>query len=109
MVAAHPREAEFSESLTCSRLAVAGIMMPTQPTIIELDMNNLEDVLRRAEAKLDEKDYALLKALADSYACHLLIRVDLSRLRLPARQRSFTPAIKTCSIVRNCCGQSLIE
>ena len=68
MVAAHPREAEFSESLTCSRLVVAGIMMPTQPTIIELDMNNLEDVLRRAEAKLDEKDYALLKALADSYA-----------------------------------------
>jgi transposase len=67
MVAAHPREAEFSESLTCSLLAVAGIMMPTQPTIIELDMTNLEDVLRRAEAKLDEKDYALLKALADSY------------------------------------------
>jgi transposase len=43
-------------------------MMPTQPTIIELDMSKLEDALRRAEAKLDEKDYALLKALADSYA-----------------------------------------
>lgn len=30
-------------------------MMPTQPTIVELDMGKLEDVLRRAEAKLDEK------------------------------------------------------
>lgn len=43
-------------------------MMPRQPSIIELDMSELEDVLRRAEAKLDEKDYALLKALAESYA-----------------------------------------
>jgi hypothetical protein len=34
-------------------------MMPTQPTTIELDMDHLEEVLRRAEAKLDEKDYAL--------------------------------------------------
>jgi transposase len=44
------------------------MMMPTQPTIIELDMSTLEDALRRAEAKLDEKDYAMLKALADAYA-----------------------------------------
>jgi transposase len=44
------------------------MMMPTQPTIVELDMSDLEDALRRAEAKLDEKDYALLKALAESYA-----------------------------------------
>jgi transposase len=44
------------------------MMMPRQPSIIELDMSELEDVLRRAEAKLDEKDYALLKALAESYA-----------------------------------------
>jgi transposase len=43
-------------------------MMPTQPPIIELDMSELEDALRRAEAKLDERDYALLKALAESYA-----------------------------------------
>ena len=43
-------------------------MMPTQPTIIELEMSKLEDALRRAEAKLDEKDYAMLKALADAYA-----------------------------------------
>jgi transposase len=43
-------------------------MMPTQPPIIELDMSELEDALRRAEAKLDEKDYAMLKALAEAYA-----------------------------------------
>jgi transposase len=42
--------------------------MSTQPPIIELNMSELKDVLRRAEAKLDEKDYALLKALAESYA-----------------------------------------
>ena len=42
--------------------------MPTQPTITELDMSELEDALRHAEAKLDEKDYAMLKALAEAYA-----------------------------------------
>ena len=42
--------------------------MPTKPTIIELDMNELEDVLRRAELALSEKDYALLKAVCESYA-----------------------------------------
>jgi hypothetical protein len=41
---------------------------PHQATIIELDMGKLEDALRRAETKLDEQDYAMLKALADSYA-----------------------------------------
>ena len=43
-------------------------MVSTKPTIIELDMGKLEDALRRAEGKLDEQDYAMLKALADSYA-----------------------------------------
>jgi transposase len=43
-------------------------MVQTKPTIIELDMGKLEDALRRAEGKLDEPDYAMLKALADSYA-----------------------------------------
>jgi len=31
-------------------------------------MNELEDVLRRAELALSEKDYALLKAVCESYA-----------------------------------------
>jgi transposase len=42
--------------------------MPTKPTIIELDMDKLEDVLRRAGTALNEEDYSLLKAVAESYA-----------------------------------------
>jgi transposase len=42
--------------------------MPTKPTTIELDMNDLEDALRRAESALSEKDYALFKAVCESYA-----------------------------------------
>jgi transposase len=42
--------------------------MPTSPTILELDMDKLADVLQRAEAALDEEDYALLKAVVESYA-----------------------------------------
>jgi hypothetical protein len=52
-----------------SSTAVAGIIMPTKLTLVELDMNKLEDALRRAEEKLDEKDYTTLKTLADAYAC----------------------------------------
>ena len=51
-----------------SPAAVAGIIMPTKPTIIEMDADKLEDVLRRAEAALDEEDYSLLKAVVESYA-----------------------------------------
>ena len=43
-------------------------MVQAKLKIIELDMGKLEDVLRRAEAKLGEEDFAMLKALADSYA-----------------------------------------
>ncbi len=43
-------------------------MVQTSATIIELDMGKLEDTLRRAKEKLDKKDYAMLKALAESYA-----------------------------------------
>ena len=58
----------FAGAWRFSRAAVAGIIMPSGPTIIELDMGKLEDTLRRAEAALNEEDYALLKALAESYA-----------------------------------------
>ena len=44
------------------------MIMPTKPTMVEIDMSQLEDALRRAEAKLDEKDFAMLKALVESYA-----------------------------------------
>jgi len=33
--------------------------MSTKAMAIEIDMNRLEDVLRRAEAKLHDEDYAL--------------------------------------------------
>jgi hypothetical protein len=59
----------LSQGQPFSPAAIAGIIMPTKPTFVELDMSKLEDALRRAEGKLDEQDYAMLKALADSYAC----------------------------------------
>jgi transposase len=51
-----------------SPATVAGIIMPTKPTIVEMDMGKLEDTLRRAETVLSREDYARLKALAESYA-----------------------------------------
>ena len=44
-----------------SSVAIAGTMMQTKATTIELDMNKLKDVLRRAEATLNEEDYAMVK------------------------------------------------
>ena len=43
-------------------------MMSKQPTIIELEMDELKDLLERAEAALDEKDYETIKAVVESYA-----------------------------------------
>jgi len=44
-------------------------MTQTKPTIIELDMDKLKDVLRRAQAALGEEDYDTIKAVVESYAC----------------------------------------
>jgi len=45
------------------------MMMSKQPTtIIELDMDELKDLLGRAEAALDEEDYETIKAVVESYA-----------------------------------------
>jgi|WetSurMetagenome_2_1015567.scaffolds.fasta_scaffold58079_1 transposase len=41
--------------------------MPTKLSAIEIDMTKLEDALRRAEEKLDETDYAILRAVVDAY------------------------------------------
>jgi transposase len=41
--------------------------MPTKLSTIEIDMTALEDALRRAEERLNEKDYAILRAVADAY------------------------------------------
>jgi len=42
-------------------------MVLANPTIIELDMGKLEDTLGRVKARVDEEDFAMLQALADSY------------------------------------------
>jgi len=61
-------------------------MTQTNPTIIELDMDKVEEILRRVEAKeLHADDYETIKALAQSYV-HLteLLKnknTSLSRLR----------------------------
>jgi transposase len=41
--------------------------MPTKLSTIEIDMSKLEDALRRAEEKLDERDYTILRAVVDAY------------------------------------------
>ena len=42
--------------------------MPTKPTIIELDMNKLEEILRRVEAKeLHADDYETIRTVIESY------------------------------------------
>jgi hypothetical protein len=43
-------------------------MVLTKPTIIELDMAKPEELLSRAEAALDQEDYATIKAVIESYA-----------------------------------------
>ncbi|HYW81415.1 MAG TPA: hypothetical protein VE890_17655 [Thermoguttaceae bacterium] len=43
-------------------------MMRTKPTIHELDMDELQDIVRHAEAKqFNDKDYETVKVLAESY------------------------------------------
>jgi len=51
-----------------SSMAFAGIMMRTKPTILELKMDKLQDILQRAEAKqFEDEDYETIKVLAESY------------------------------------------
>lgn len=46
----------------------AAVMRSTKPTILDLDTHRLDDVLQRAEGALSEEDYAILKALVESYS-----------------------------------------
>jgi transposase len=46
----------------------AAVMRSTKPTILDLDMHRLDDVLRRAEGALPEEDYVILKAVVESYS-----------------------------------------
>jgi transposase len=43
-------------------------MTTPKPTIVELSMNEWEDILQRAKAVLNEKDYQIVKAVVQSYA-----------------------------------------
>ena len=48
--------------------AIAGMMMPKEPTIIELNMSELEELLRRVEAKqLEDDDCEIIKTVFLSY------------------------------------------
>lgn len=48
--------------------AVADIIMPTKPTIIEMDTDKLEEILRRVEAKeLHADDYETIGTVIESY------------------------------------------
>jgi hypothetical protein len=51
-----------------SPMTGAAVMRSTKPSILDLDMHRLDDVLRRAEGALPEEDYAILKAVVESYA-----------------------------------------
>ena len=42
--------------------------MRNAPEIVEVDSTRLEEVLRRVEQSLDEKDAALIRAVFESYA-----------------------------------------
>jgi hypothetical protein len=52
----------------CSPMVGAAVMRSTTPTVLDLDMHRLDDVLRRAEEALPEEDYAILKAVVESYS-----------------------------------------
>jgi transposase len=70
----------------CSSIAVGGIMMPAKPTIVELEMDQLDDLLRRAEAKqLRDEDYETIRELTESYICFVQLvgakNTTIARLR----------------------------
>jgi len=43
-------------------------MKTPNPRIIELGVNEWEDILQRAKAVLNEKDYQIVEAVVQSYA-----------------------------------------
>ena len=54
--------------LAFSQNGAEGIMTRNKPEIIELDINELEEMLGRAQGALDEEDYKTVKAVVESYA-----------------------------------------
>ena len=76
-------------------------MIQAQPTIVELDMNELEEILRRLDAKeLDADDYETIKAVIGAYVhlFHLVGNKDTTIRRL--RQMLFgAKTEKTSAII----------
>src|SRR6476660_733339 len=48
--------------------SAGGCRMPNALELVEVDSDRLEEVLRRAEQSLDEKDAELIRAVFESYA-----------------------------------------
>ena len=48
--------------------SAGGCRMRNAPELVEVDSDRLEEVLRRVEQSLDEKDAALIRAVFESYA-----------------------------------------
>src|SRR4051794_30350139 len=48
--------------------SAGGCRMRNAPELVEVDSDRLEEVLRRAEQALDEKDAELIRAVFESYA-----------------------------------------
>jgi transposase len=76
------------------------IMVQTKPTIIELDMDKLEDILRHLDAKeLDADDYEAIKTVIGAYVClvHTVGEKDTTIRRL--RQMLFGAKTEKTSAV----------
>jgi len=77
-------------------------MISTKPTIVDVDMERLDDVLRRAEAALDKEDYALLKAVVESYSYVADLVGDKNTTIRRLRQMLFGARTeKTASVISN--------
>jgi transposase len=75
-------------------LAVAPIMIQAKTTIVELDMGELEEILRRVDAKeLGAEDYETIRALIESYVC--LVQTVGDKNTTIARLRKMLFGLKT--------------
>ena len=74
--------------------------MRNTPELVEVDSDRLEEVLRRAEGSLDEKDAALIRAVFESYAYVTELVEDKNTSIRRLRQLFFgTRTEKTAAVV----------
>src|SRR3954454_12797749 len=67
--------------------------------LVDVDSERLEEVLRRAERSLDEKDAALIRAVFESYACVTDLVEDKNTSIRRLRQLFFGPRTETTEAV----------